>query len=73
MKLLKNGLIYDGTGSAAFIADITVFNETALRDGESDQEHSFGIEKVYINGTKVMDGTTLDTNALKHTGRVMKN
>ena len=73
MKLLKNGLIYDGTGSAAFRADITVFNETALRDGESDQGHSFGIEKVYINGTKVMDGATLDTNALKHTGRVMKN
>ncbi len=55
-----------------YYADITVFNEAALRDGQSDQGHSFGIEKVYINGTKVMDGATLDTNALKHTGRVMK-
>lgn len=73
MKLLKNGLIYDGTGSAAFRADITVFNETALRDGESDQEHSFGIEKVYINGTKVLDGSVIEATALKHTGRVMKN
>jgi N-acyl-D-amino-acid deacylase len=56
-----------------YYADITVFNEAALRDGQSDQGHSFGIEKVYINGTKVMDGATLDTNALKHTGRVIKN
>jgi N-acyl-D-aspartate/D-glutamate deacylase len=55
-----------------YYADITVFNGAALRDGQSDQGHSFGIEKVYINGTKVMDGATLDTNALKHTGRVMK-
>ena len=56
-----------------YYADITVFNEAALRDGQSDQGHSFGIEKVYINGNKVMDGATLDTNALTHTGRVMKN
>lgn len=56
-----------------YYADITVFNETALRDGESDQEHSFGIEKVYINGTKVLDGSAIEATALKHTGRVMKN
>ena len=56
-----------------YYADITVFDETALREGQSDQGHPFGIEKVYINGTKVMDGDTLDTNALKHTGRIMKN
>jgi N-acyl-D-amino-acid deacylase len=55
-----------------YYADITVFNEAALRDGQSDQGRPFGIEKVYINGTQVMDGATLDTNALKHTGRVMK-
>ena len=56
-----------------YYADITVFNETALSDGESDQEHSFGIEKVYINGTKVLDGSAIEATALKHTGRVMKN
>lgn len=56
-----------------YYADITVFDEAALREGEADQGHPFGIEKVYINGTKVLDGGHLDTEAMKHTGRAMKN
>ena len=56
----------------SFYADLTVFNEKALRDGQPDQERPFGIEKVYINGIKVLDGDNLDSEAIKHTGRAMR-
>ena len=55
-----------------YYADLTVFDETKLREGEPDQERPFGIEKVYINGVNVLDGETLDSEAIKHTGRAMK-
>ena len=55
-----------------FHADITVFDETKLRNGEPDQERPFGIEKVYINGTKVLDGDVLDTEAIRHSGRAIR-
>ena len=53
-------------------ADLTVFDETKLRDGQPGQEKSFGIEKVYINGIKVLDGDMLDADAARHSGRAMK-
>ena len=53
-------------------ADITVFNEEKLRNGETDQEHSFGIEKVYINGINVLDGESLSIDAIKHSGRAIR-
>lgn len=56
-----------------YYADITVFDESKLREGEPDQERSFGIEKVYINGIKVLDGDMLDTEAIKHSGRAIKS
>lgn len=56
-----------------FYADLIVFNEKALRDGQPDQERPFGIEKVYINGIKVLDGNMLDTEATKHSGRAMRS
>ena len=56
-----------------YYADLTVFNEAKLRAGEPDQEKPFGIEKVYINGIKVLDGDVLDAQALKHSGRAMKS
>lgn len=37
-------------------ADLTVFDEAALLAGLPDKGASFGIEKVYINGHKVLDG-----------------
>jgi N-acyl-D-amino-acid deacylase len=55
-----------------YYADITVFDEAKLRDGETDQEKSFGIEQVYINGIKVLHGDMLDAEAIKHSGRAMK-
>ena len=56
-----------------YYADITVFDESKLREGEPDLERSFGIEKVYINGIKVLDGDILDTEAIKHSGRAIKS
>ena len=55
-----------------YFADLTVFDETRLRDGKPDQETAFGIEKVYINGISVLDGTNLDTEAIKHSGRALR-
>ena len=49
-------------------ADLTVFNEEALAAATPDQEKSFGIEKVWINGQLVLDGDTLDTDAAKASG-----
>jgi N-acyl-D-amino-acid deacylase len=56
-----------------FYADITIFDERKLREGTPDLEQSFGIEKVYINGISVLDGDSLDHEALKHTGRAMRS
>jgi N-acyl-D-amino-acid deacylase len=61
-----------GKIQAGCYADLTVFDETKLRDGIPDQERSFGIEKVYINGIKVLDNDILDTEAIKHSGRAMR-
>ena len=55
-----------------YYADLTVFDENKLRDGIPDQKQSFGIEKVYINGIKVLDNDILDTEAIKHSGRAMR-
>ena len=56
-----------------YYADITVFDETKMLNGEPDQESSFGIEKVYINGIKVLDGDVLDADAIRHSGRAMRS
>lgn len=56
-----------------YYADITVFNEEKLRNGQLDQEKSFGIEKVFINGVKVLDDEMLDAEAIKHSGRAMRS
>lgn len=55
-----------------YYADITVFNEDELREGQPDQGQSFGIEKVYINGIKVLDADVLDVEAIKHSGRAVR-
>lgn len=55
-----------------YFADITVFDEDKLRDGVPDQERPFGIEKVYINGIKVLEGEVLDADAIKHSGMAMR-
>ena len=56
-----------------YFADITIFDEARLIEGEPDQERPFGIEQVYINGIKILDGEILDNEATKHSGRAIKS
>ena len=57
---------------AGCFADLTVFNEEALRTGREDEGHAFGIEKVFINGTPVLDGEKLNREALRASGHAMR-
>jgi len=52
-------------------ADLVVLDEEALRNAQPDQEKSFGVEKVFINGKLVLSEETLDTDALKTAGRAL--
>lgn len=53
-------------------ADLTVFDEEALRKGVPDREQPFGIEKVFINGRLVLEEGVLDEAALKTAGRAIQ-
>ena len=57
---------------AGYYADITVFDEEKLRNGIADQESSFGIEKVYVNGLNVLDGNELKSQTIKHSGHAIR-
>jgi N-acyl-D-amino-acid deacylase len=54
-----------------YFADLTVFDEEAMKNGVPDQEKSFGIEKVFINGKLVYSDDRLDEDALKKSGRAI--
>lgn len=54
-----------------FFADLTVFDENKLKNGVPDLEKSFGIEKVFINGNLVLDGETLNEEAILTSGMAM--
>ncbi|MBR6668284.1 MAG: amidohydrolase family protein [Clostridia bacterium] len=53
-------------------ADLTVFDEEAIKAAVPDQEKSFGIERVYINGAEVLCGEALNREALKTSGRALR-
>ncbi len=55
-----------------YYADLTVFDEDALRNGKPDQRKSFGIEKVFINGKLILDGGKLDKEAVNTVGRAVR-
>lgn len=55
-----------------YFADLTVFDEEALKNGTPDQSKSFGIERVFINGVEVLSGDTLNAAALKTTGQAIR-
>ena len=52
-----------------YFADLTVFNEEAIRNAVPDRQESFGIERVFINGREVLCGGKMDEEALKTAGR----
>ena len=64
-QLIRNGKIYDGTGSEPFTGDILIDQDRIAGIGEQirkavpDQEKSFGIEKVMINGQLYCRGGTV--------------
>lgn len=62
-----------GYVKSGYYADLTVFDEEALKNGVPDQGKPFGIEKVFINGRLVLDGECLDTQALRSTGRALRS
>lgn len=53
-------------------ADLTVFDEQALRDGVPDRGAAFGIRRVFINGREVLSDGALDEGALKTSGQAMR-
>ena len=55
-----------------FYADLTVFDEEALRTATPDREQSFGIEQVFINGRLVLDHDELNETALQTAGRAIR-
>ena len=63
-SLPERGLIRPG-----YFADLTVFNEEEIKNATPDQARSFGIRKVWINGTPVFDGQRIDTSATSTAGR----
>ena len=54
-----------------FYADITVFDETEMKEAVPDQEKSFGIRQVFINGRQVLSVGILDKEALKTSGHAL--
>lgn len=66
------GIKERGYVKPGYYADLTVFDESKLKNGKEDCGQSFGIERVYINGQSVLSENTLDKEALKTTGRAVK-
>jgi len=56
-----------------YFADLTVFDETEMAAATPDQEKAFGISRVFINGSEVLSGGVLDTEALKTSGHALKS
>ena len=65
-NLRERGYIRPG-----YFADLTVFSEEELKTAVPNQTKSFGIKKVWINGVSVLDGDTLDQEAIKTSGRAI--
>ena len=55
-----------------YFADLTVFDEGVIRKSIPDQEKSFGIEKVFINGQLVLDADRLNKEILKTSGKAIR-
>ncbi len=56
-----------------YFADLTVFDEAEMAAATPDQERSFGIKRVFINGKEVLSDGVLDTESLKTSGHALRN
>ena len=52
-------------------ADLTVFDEAEVKNATPDQQKSFGICKVWINGKNVLDGEKLQEETAKVSGKAI--
>lgn len=64
-------LDHRGYVKEGYYADLTFFDEDALKTAVPDQSRPFGIEKVFMNGEKVLDGGEIDSGTLKTAGRAL--
>ena len=55
-----------------YFADLTIFDEAALKSTRPDQSRAFGIERVYVNGRCVLNDGTLDKAAFACAGRALR-
>jgi len=46
-------------------------DEEELKSSTPDQEKSFGIKKVFVNGKLILDGEALNYEAAKRSGKAM--
>ena len=65
-RIPERGYLREG-----YYADVTVFDETDVKNGVPAQGKAFGIDRVFINGKQVLSGDVLDTEALKTSGRAI--
>ncbi len=54
-----------------YFADLTVFDEAELNAATPDREKPFGIDMVFVNGEKILDGGEIDYEAAEHSGAAM--
>lgn len=65
--MIKNrGYLKEG-----YFADLTIFDEEEIKNAIPNQEKSFGIKKVFINGNLVLDNDILDDALLKNSGNAL--
>ena len=55
-----------------YFADLTVFDEDSLAQAIPDQERSFGIRSVWVNGRQVLEGNILNPEAIKTCGHAIR-
>ena len=63
---------YRGYLKPGYYADITVFDEEALKNSERDRTCSFGIDRVYINGKEVLVDGEIDEKLLLTAGKAIR-
>ncbi|MCL2368171.1 MAG: amidohydrolase family protein [Oscillospiraceae bacterium] len=55
-----------------YFADITVFDEAALKEGPPDRNEPFGVRTVFLNGRRVLDSGALDEAAFLTAGQALR-
>ncbi|MEA5048534.1 MAG: amidohydrolase family protein [Eubacteriales bacterium] len=66
-SISKRGYVRPG-----YFADLTVFDETTLKNMSPDQSKAFGIERVFVNGKPVLTDNVLDEAAFTCAGRALR-